>query len=89
MAKKNQGQLEKLNDAVNRFKRIKAQDPGDNEVFSEELNSLIARLVDKEHDMNTQKFSKPSKKPQTKTEIPEHRGTSTTLTVNEKNGKSK
>jgi hypothetical protein len=36
------------------------------------------------HKVVSQKFSKLSKRPQTKTEMPEHRGTSTTIKVNEK-----
>ena len=89
MAKKNQEQLEKLQDAITRFKNLRAQDPGDNEIFSRELDSLILRLLNKEHEVISQKFMKPSKRPQTKTEIPEHRGTSTALKVNEKDGKPK
>jgi hypothetical protein len=84
MAKKNQEQLEKLQDAATRFKKIKAQDPGDNEIFSEELDSITLKLLNKMHEVVSQKFSKPSKRPQTKTEMPEHRGTSTTIKVNEK-----
>ena len=89
MAKKNQEQLAKLQDAATRFKKIRAQDPGDNEIFSEELDSITLKLLNKMHEVISQKFTKPSKRPQTRTEMPDHRGTSTTTKVNEKDGKPK
>lgn len=89
MPKKNQEQLEKLQDAVTRFKNLKAHDPGDNEIFSEELDSITLKLLNKMHEVISQKFSKPSKRPQNKPEIPEHRGASTTIKVNERDGKLK
>jgi hypothetical protein len=61
MAKKDYEFLEKLCDAVTRFKKIKAQDPGDNEIFSEELSSIIIRLHDREHVELNQKFEKAVK----------------------------
>jgi hypothetical protein len=89
MAKKNQEHLEKLQDAVTRFKKLQAQNPGENEIFSEELDSIILKLLNKMHEVISQKFSKPSKRPQNKPEMPGHRGTSTTLKVNGKNGNLK
>ena len=89
MPKKNQEQLEKLQDAISRFKKIKEQDPGNNEIFSEYLASAILKLLNKMHEVISQKFMKHSKRPQTKTVIPEQIGTSTMVKVNEKNEKPK
>jgi hypothetical protein len=74
---------------VSRFKKIQEQDPGDNEIFSKELGSATQKLQDKEHKALEQKFTKPSKRPQNKPEMPMHRGTSTSLKVNGKNGNLK
>jgi hypothetical protein len=89
MPKKNQEQLEKLQDAVSRFKKVKEQDPGDNEIFSKYLDSATLKLLNKMHEVVSQKFTKPSKSLQTKTEKPELIGTSTIVKVNEKDGKPK
>jgi hypothetical protein len=89
MAKKNQDYLVKLLDAVTKFNKIDEQDPGDNEIFSEELDSVILKLLNKEHEAVSQIFVKPSKRSQNKPEMPEHKGTSTTVKVNEKDGKPK
>lgn len=70
-------------------KKIKERDPGDNEIFSEELDSATLILLNKMHEIVSQKFMKSSRKPQTKTEVPEHMGTSITARVDKKDEKPK
>ena len=89
MAKKNQEQLDKLQDAVTRFKKIMTQEPGDNKIFSQELDSVILRLLNKMHEVISQKFSGPPKGQRTKPGISEPKGASATIKVSEKDGKPK
>ena len=89
MPKKDHEHLQMLIDAVSRFKKIQEQDPGDNDIFSKELGSATQKLQDKEHDAVTQKFAKPSKRQQTKTEVSEHVRTSITGRVDKKDEKLK
>jgi hypothetical protein len=89
MPKKDHEHLQMLIDAVSRFKKIKERDPGDNEIFSEYLDSAILKVLNKMHAVVSQKFTKPSKRPQTKTQVPEHIGTSMTVKVDKNDEKPK
>ena len=89
MPKKDHEHLQMLIDAVSRFKKIQEQDPGDNDIFSKELDSATQKLQDKEHEAVTQKFTKSSKRLQTKTEVSEHVRTSITGRIDKKNEKLK
>jgi hypothetical protein len=53
------------------------------------LDSAILKVLNKMHAVVSQKFTKPSKRPQTKTQVPEHIGTSMTVKVDKNDEKPK
>ena len=86
MARKNQNYLEMLHDSINRLKGIKEQDPGDNENFSNTIESMIGELLEKEHEELSKKFVKTAKRPPAKTSMPESKSNSVTQKGTDKNG---
>lgn len=76
MAKKNHERLIKIHEALNRFKKIKEQDPGDNEIFTESVNLEMQRLFNEEHKEITRLFEQPKKPNKPKMEISENPNTS-------------
>ena len=72
MPKKNLENLQQVHDALDRFKKIKVQDPGDNEIFSKTVEMAISELSKKEN-QEVDKILKPIKKGSlTKPNMPEN-----------------
>ena len=71
MAKKKQSYSDMVHDSIRRFKKIKDQDPGDNEVFTRTINAVIQELFEKNQDDWEKRNAKPQKR--SKTSVPEFR----------------
>ena len=72
MPKKSMENLRQAHDAVNRFKKHKDQDPGNNEIYSKTVLLALLELYEKEH-KEVQKVLGPNKgKPSVKPNLPEN-----------------
>ena len=61
MPKKSMENLHQAHDAVNRFKKHKDQDPGNNEIYTKTVLMTLLELLEKEHE-EVRKILEPIKK---------------------------
>ncbi len=74
MPKRNLENLQLVYDAMNRFKEIQNQDPGDNPSFTESVKIALNYLSDKEHDELGKVLERARKPPNGKARLPENKG---------------
>jgi hypothetical protein len=69
MAKKKQNYTDMVHDSIRRFKKIREQDLGDNEVFISTINEVIQDLFEKNQFDWEERNAEPKK--QSKTGVPQ------------------
>jgi hypothetical protein len=65
MAKKKQNYTDMVHESIRRFKKIREQDLGDNEVFTLTINEVIQKLFEKNQDDWEERNVEPKKQAKT------------------------